>query len=171
MLAILKRVDRDGERWLLLSFYGMIVATIGVEVIRRFVFSYSSIWGEEVARYAFIYLAWIGASAAVRDRAHIRIDIIIQWLPPRGKAFIYLLGDFATLLLAVVVLIWSMHPVMTSLKFEAVSHGLRLNMALFQFAVPFGFALVTLRVIQSILRDFSDLRAGRPVFEGRKLFD
>lgn len=171
MLAILKRVDRDGERWLLLSFYGMIVATIGVEVIRRFVFSYSSIWGEEVARYAFIYLAWIGASAAVRDRAHIRIDIIIQWLPPRGKAFIYLLGDFATLLLAVVVLIWSMHPVMTSLKFEAVSHGLRLNMALFQFAVPFGFALVTMRVIQSILRDFSDLRAGRPVFEGRKLFD
>jgi TRAP-type C4-dicarboxylate transport system permease small subunit len=171
MLALLKSIDRNGERWLLLSFYGLIVATIGVEVFRRFVLSYSSIWGEEVARYAFIYLAWIGASAAVRDRAHIRIDILIQWLPPRGKALIYLLGDFATLLLAVVVLIWSIHPVLTSLKFEAVSHGLRVSMALFQFAVPFGFAMVTLRVIQSMRRDIKNLRSGQAVFEGRKLFD
>jgi len=35
----------------------MIVVTIAMEVIRRFVLSYSSIWGEEIARYAFIYLA------------------------------------------------------------------------------------------------------------------
>ena len=41
----------------------MIVVTIAMEVIRRFVLSYSSIWGEEIARYAFIYLAWIGAAA------------------------------------------------------------------------------------------------------------
>jgi TRAP-type C4-dicarboxylate transport system permease small subunit len=38
-------------------------------------FSYSSIWGEEIVRYSFIYLAWIGAASAVRERAHIRIDV------------------------------------------------------------------------------------------------
>jgi hypothetical protein len=27
------------------------------------------------------------------------------------------------------------------------------------------------RLIQSIIRDVSDLKAGRPVFEGKKLFD
>jgi C4-dicarboxylate transporter DctQ subunit len=32
------------------------------------VFSYSSIWGEEIVRYSFIYLAWIGAAAAVKER-------------------------------------------------------------------------------------------------------
>ena len=43
-----RRLDDNAERWLLLGFYAMIVATIVVEVVRRFVLSYSSIWGEEV---------------------------------------------------------------------------------------------------------------------------
>ena len=67
----------------------MIVVTIAMEVIRRFVLSYSSIWGEEIARYAFIYLAWIGAAAAVKDRAHIRIDVLMHYLSNRSRTVLY----------------------------------------------------------------------------------
>jgi TRAP-type C4-dicarboxylate transport system permease small subunit len=38
-----------------------------IEVVRREVFSYSSIWGEEIVRYSFIYLAWIGAPRRSRN--------------------------------------------------------------------------------------------------------
>jgi hypothetical protein len=62
---------QNAERWLLLVFYVMLVGTMFIEVVRREVFSYSSIWGEEIVRYSFIYLAWIGAAAAVkRTRAY-----------------------------------------------------------------------------------------------------
>ena len=100
--SLIARIDKDGERWLMLGFYALIVAVIAVEVFRRFVLSYSSVWGEEVARYAFIYLVWIGAASAIRDRAHIRIDIVMHLLSPRGRAAFYLFGDFATLVLAVI---------------------------------------------------------------------
>ncbi|MEC7630604.1 MAG: TRAP transporter small permease, partial [SAR324 cluster bacterium] len=56
MTRFFRFLDQHGERSLLLIFYSMIVVTIAMEVIRRFVLSYSSIWGEEIARYAFIYL-------------------------------------------------------------------------------------------------------------------
>ncbi len=69
-------IDRNAERWALLVFYTMLVVTMALEVIRREVFAYSSVWGEEMVRYSFIYLAWIGAAAAVRERAHIRIGVI-----------------------------------------------------------------------------------------------
>jgi len=62
----LKKIDENGERYLLLPLYAMIVSTIFVEVLRRSLLSYSSIWAEEIARYAFIYIAWIGASAAIK---------------------------------------------------------------------------------------------------------
>ena len=75
-----KKLDANGERWLLLPLYALIVITIFVEVFRRFVLSYSSIWAEEIARYAFIYVSWIGASAAIKNRAHIRIDVILPCL-------------------------------------------------------------------------------------------
>ena len=61
---MLSTLDRNLERWALLIFYMMLVVTMAIEVIRREVFAYSSVWGEEIVRYAFIYLAWIGAAAA-----------------------------------------------------------------------------------------------------------
>jgi TRAP-type C4-dicarboxylate transport system permease small subunit len=58
-----------------------------------------------------------------------------------------------------------------SWKFGSVSHGLRISMVYFLSAVPIGFALIIFRLSQSLLRDINDLRAGRPVYEGDKLFD
>ena len=168
---ILKQLDQNLERWLLLVFYAMIVMTIGTEVVRRFVLSYSSIWGEEIARYAFIYLVWIGVSAAVRDRAHIRIDVLLQFLSSRGKALIYLFGDFVMLSVALLALYFSFETLMVSIKFGSVTHGLRIAQAWFLAAVPFGFTLTCFRLIQSIWRDWSDFQKGKPVFEGARLFD
>ena len=104
MTRFFRFLDQHGERSLLLIFYSMIVVTIAMEVIRRFVLSYSSIWGEEIARYAFIYLAWIGAAAAVKDRAHIRIDVLMHYLSNRSRTVLYLLGDLLTMVLALVAL-------------------------------------------------------------------
>ena len=171
MRPFLERLDRNAERWLLLVLYSFIVYVIFIEVVRRFVLLYSSIWGEETARFAFIFLVWIGAAAAVRDRAHIRIDVILHYLPPRGVALVYLFGDLLTGVLACLAIYWSLDPVLVSIKFGNVTDGLRVVRAWFLIAVPLGFTVLMVRLVQSILRDLSDLRAGRPVFTGRKLFD
>jgi len=167
VLAIL---DRNAERWALLVFYTMLVATMAIEVLRREIFSYSSIWGEEVVRYAFIYLAWIGAAAAVRERAHIRIDVLFNYVGPRVKALLYIFGDLVMLAIAVLAVWWSFETLSVSWKFGSVSHGLRVSMVWFLAAVPIGFSLMIFRLIQSLLRDVADLRAGRPVYEGGQLF-
>ena len=159
--TFLRALDENAENWLLLVFYCAIVGAIAVEVLRRFVLAYSSVWGEEVARYAFIYLAWVGASAAVRERAHIRIDVLIEFVPPRVKAALYIIADIATLILAVICVYWSLAPVITSLEFGSVTHGLRVSNAWFLAAVPLGFALMIFRLFQSLRRDVADLLHGR----------
>lgn len=168
---MLETFDRNAERWALLVFYTLLVVTMAVEVLRREIFAYSSIWGEEVVRYAFIYLAWVGAAAAVKERAHIRIDVIFVYFPPRGKALLYIFGDLVMLFVAVVALWWSFETVSVSWKFGSVSHGLRVSMVWFLAAVPLGFALMVFRLMQSLVRDVRDLRARRPVYEGERLFD
>lgn len=169
--SIFKAIDKNLERWALLVFYTLLVVTMSVEVIRREVFSYSSIWGEEIVRYSFIYLVWIGAASAIKERAHIRIDVLFHYASPRGKALLYLFGDLVMLGVCLIAFYWSYETVAVSWKFGSVTHGLRLPMVLFLAAVPIGFALMIFRLIQSILRDIRDLKAGRPVFEGDRLFD
>ena len=171
MSPFLKNLDKNAERWMLLVLYVMLVGTMFIEVVRREIFSYSSIWGEEIVRYSFIYLAWIGASAAVRERGHIRIDVIMNYVPQTVKSLLYIFGDIVMFVVALVALYWSWETVTVSWRFGSVTHGLRISQVFFLFAVPFGFALVSVRLIQSFLRDLSDLRNGRAVYEGDKLFD
>lgn len=171
MMRLIRAIDKNAERWALLVFYVMLVVTMAVEVLRREIFSYSSIWGEEVVRYSFIYLVWIGASIAVKDRAHIRIDVLLHYLGPRMKALVYIFGDLVMFGVAVIALYWSLETVHVSAKFGSVSHGLRVSMVWFLMAVPVGFGLMVLRLIQSFLRDLRALRDGKDVYEGEKMFD
>ena len=170
-MSFLRNIDENAERWLLLVFYVMLVVTMAIEVLRREVFSYSSIWGEEIVRYSFIYLAWIGAAAAVKERAHIRIDVLLHYLGNRPKAIVYIFGDLVMFAVALVALYWSFETVLVSAKFGSVTDGLRISKVWFLAAVPSGFSLMIFRLSQSLLRDLRSLRDGTPVYEGDKLFD
>ena len=169
--SLIQKLDKNAERWLMLVFYVMLVATMAIEVLRREILSYSSIWGEEIVRYSFIYLVWIGASVAVKERAHIRIDVILHYLGNKAKTLIYMFGDAVMFLVAIIALYWSFESVLVSAKFGSVSHGLRLPMVWFLAAVPFGFTLLIIRLLQSFMRDLKTLKSGTKVYEGEKMFD
>ena len=170
-MDFLRRIDRDAERWLLLVFYVMLVITMAIEVLRREIFSFSSIWGEEIVRFSFIYLAWIGAAAAVKERAYIRIDMLMYYVPPRVKTALYIFGDLVMFGVAIIALYWALETAYVSWKFGSVTDGLRVSKVWFLMAVPIGFGLIVFRLIQSMIRDFHCLRTGKPVFEGATLFE
>jgi TRAP-type C4-dicarboxylate transport system permease small subunit len=167
----LQRLDRDAERWAMLVFYAFCCIVIVQEVVRRFVLSYSSAWGEEAARYAFIYLGWIGAAYAVRERAHIRFDFLLRAVGPRTRAGLYLFGELCTIAFACVALYWSMHTVQQLLQFGAETPVLRVNKTWFEAAVPIAFALVIFRSLQAMRRDLRDLSRGDEVYAGKAMFE
>lgn len=171
MKSALQALDRDGERWAMLIFYTFCCLVIVQEVVRRFVLNYSSAWGEEAARYAFIYLGWIGAAYAVRERAHIRFDILLQRLGPRGKAVVFIVAEVATIVFACFALYWSMHTIFQLLRFDGLAPVLQVNKAWFEAAVPIGFALVIFRSLQGLWRDLGDLRSGREPYAGKAMFE
>ena len=166
-----RRIDRNLERLALLVFYSMLVVTMAIEVLRREVFAYSSVWGEEIVRYSFIYLVWIGAAAAVRERGHIRIDVLFSFCSLQVKKCLYLFGDLVMLAVACIALYWSWESVVVSWQFGSVTHGLRLPMVLFLAAVPIGFLLMLYRLAQSILRDLKNFGSDKQVYEGGRMFD
>ena len=153
------------------AFYTHVVAIVFIEVVRRFVFAYSSMWGEETARYAFIYLVWLGAAAAIKDRSHIRIDIIFDIISDKFKPYLYIFGELATLFFALIALYYSAEDVLATIRFETVTSGLLISQAWFTFAVPFGLTLLIIRILQRIYLDIEDIKAKRPVFTGKKMFN
>jgi TRAP-type C4-dicarboxylate transport system permease small subunit len=166
-----RAIDENAERYAMLVLYVFVCAVIVQEVVRRFVLNYSSAWAEETARYAFIYLGYIGAAYAVRERAHIRFDVLLHRMPARLHGYVYLLAEIGTLVFAGFAIYWSMQTIGQLLRFDAASPVLRVNKAWFVAALPIGFGLIILRTLQAIVRDIADLRAGRPAFAGKAMFE
>ena len=171
MRKALRQLDANGARFLMLVFYCFIVFVIVIEVLRRFLLDFSSLWGEEAARFAFIYLGWVGASYAVKQRAHIRFDVLLHLLPRRLHGYLYLFGELCTLVFAGFALYWSLDTISTMLQFDALAPALRVSQVWFEAAVPLGFTMMVARILQSAWRDIQDIRAGRDAYSGTLLFD
>jgi TRAP-type C4-dicarboxylate transport system permease small subunit len=94
---VLKALDRL-LKYLLTFLVGLFTASVFLQVLIRFVFKYPLPWTEEVSRIAFVYTIFIGATIAVRRKAHLNIDFLLVILPPKIAQAVKLFG---TLLVAV----------------------------------------------------------------------
>ncbi len=164
-------LDRNLERYLMLACYIFCCAVIIHDVARRFLLNYSAAWSQETAQYAFIYLGWIGAAYAVKERAHIRFDIVLNALPIRLQGVIYVLGEIATILFAVIALRFTWHTAEQLWQFGAVTPVLRVSKLWAESAILIGFTLIIVRSLQMLRKDLADLVAGRRAYQGKALFE
>lgn len=83
----------------------LILASV-YEVISRYIFNQPTIWAYEIGYMAMGASFLLGASYALRDGQHVRIDVLACRFPPRLKAALDLAGY---LLLFLPVAIWLSH--------------------------------------------------------------
>ena len=62
----------------------MVVMVFG-NVVMRYVFNSGITVSEEMSRYCFIWLTYIGAMIAMRERGHLGVDTLVKHLPILGK--------------------------------------------------------------------------------------
>lgn len=60
----------------------IMVVTIFVQVLARYVFLASTPWSEEIAVYCFIWVVFLGTGLGVRDHAHLVADLLPETLGP-----------------------------------------------------------------------------------------
>lgn len=69
------------NRWVVVVTLGITVVLVIVNVIARYVFSYSLTWVEEVSRYLMIWSAMLGCGLALRTGGHIAVDSLAGAVP------------------------------------------------------------------------------------------
>ena len=78
-----KFIDNFEEYFCVWSLAFMTILVF-IQVVMRYVFRNSLSWSEELARYIFLWLSWIGASYAVKERSHFRVEMFADIF--KGKA-------------------------------------------------------------------------------------
>jgi TRAP-type C4-dicarboxylate transport system permease small subunit len=85
------------------SFMVVMSLTTFANVMARYFFNSPIQWAEELARYSFIWVVFLGAVVCTKRQRHITIDILPQLLPARAAAWLRVLADLCTLGIALVI--------------------------------------------------------------------
>ena len=149
MFLVIKFLNDKLIPWFVGFTYAYFCLIILVEVVRRYVFGDSSPWGEMTARYAFVYLTYVAAAEGVRQGRHIKIDLVPNLLSPFPKFLLRLYTDALILVLAALVIYFSLELIDIQWSAGIIMPAADLNMAFAHSALPLGWSLIIIRVIQN----------------------
>jgi TRAP-type C4-dicarboxylate transport system permease small subunit len=133
---------------------GMVVMVFG-NVVLRYGFNSGIIVSEELSRWFFLWVTFLGAIVALKEHAHLGSDFVIGRLPPAGKKVCLVLGHVLMLYATWLVLSGSLAQVRINLSVEAPVTGASMAWV---YATGVAFAVCAALLL---LRDLWRLLTGR----------
>lgn len=100
MLSAARRLaERTIDAAAIAAFTGILLCVLA-QVVFRYALNDPLTWSEELARYLFIWCAFLGWIIASRRGSHLSIDVVATRLPGRAQALVAMAIQLATLLFA-----------------------------------------------------------------------
>jgi TRAP-type C4-dicarboxylate transport system permease small subunit len=130
------------------SFFLMAMTVlIAIQIVCRIIGLPLS-WTEEIARYAFIWLIYISCSYAIKNRAHIKLDLLTILANPPLKLALSMIANAGFLLFAVILAYWCALGVyrLKAVNYQ-VSPAAGIPMWIANMALVTGFILMVYRTI------------------------
>ena len=165
MKKILKWLDDNLELYLCVFLMSAMTLVTFIQVVMRKVFNNSLSWSEELARYIFIWLIYIGISYGCKLRKHIKIDAALNLFPKKVRPYVVVLGDILFILFAIYIAYTGVTYSLSQMQFNTRSPALKIPMEYVYMSTVVGFGLAIIREIQTVLYRIKCIKNGEE-FEG-----
>lgn len=159
--AIERFIDWVGRAasWLAL----VIVALMAVNVVLRYLFSYGSVWAQELEWHLLAPLILFGIAYALLKGEHVRVDVLYARFTAKSKERVNLVSALLCLAISLIIVYLSIHYVQQAYVIDEKSAdpgGLTHRWILKAF-IPAGFALLALQSVAEILKSWKRMRGKR----------
>lgn len=75
------QLEHHVENWIAFAIFWALGAIVFLQFFTRYVLNDSLAWTEEIARYALIWITFIGAAIVARKNMHISVEVLLHYLP------------------------------------------------------------------------------------------
>ena len=139
-------------RWALVSIFSLMISVTFAQVIFRYVLRSPLPWSEELARYCFVWIVFLGATLGLERGVHIGVDILTILLPGRVQRWLAAINEVLILAFVLLIILASISVVDANrLQF---SPALGLQMAKVYLAIPLGMAVMALLLLGKMVEAF-----------------
>ena len=127
----------------------MVCVTLA-QVIFRYVIAAPLPWSEELARYCFVWIVFLGGAVGLSRGIHLGVDLLVNRLPTPMRRAADMLTNLLIAAFAVTV-IYASFPVINMNMFQR-SPALGIQMSYIYIAIPISMGLIFLICSERILR-------------------
>jgi TRAP-type mannitol/chloroaromatic compound transport system permease small subunit len=141
----------------------VIVVLMATNVLLRYLFSYGTVWAQELEWHLLAPLILFGMSYALLHGEHVRVDVLYANFSPRKKLYVDLLSAALSVAISVIIIWLSLKYVQQSYVIGEQSSdpgGLPYRWAL-KSLIPLGFIFLILQSVALALGTFEKLKALR----------
>ena len=152
-MKLLRFLNDHFEEYLLVVLMVVEVVVVFAQVVTRYVFHSPLAWSEELARYMFIWLVWIGAAYATKLRKNIIIDVVASKFKGATKLISEII-NFVLFVALMLFMLWTTSTVMMQVyESNSMGTGTHLPMWIVWLSLPLSMALNLLRYTQNFVYD------------------
>jgi TRAP-type C4-dicarboxylate transport system permease small subunit len=146
------------------SLLAVIVVLVFSAAIMRF-FGHPLIWSVDVAQLLFIWLCFLGATRAMREKAHIGIDLFVRLLGHRARLAVEI--AVSVVVLAFLALLAVEGYRLTLLNRQRLFGDSGLSYAFVTAAVPVGCVMLGTALLYNLVGAWRRRRDGRTLVYSR----
>ena len=149
------------ERWLgplLAALLAFITLGVFIQVVMRYLFAQSFLWGEELSLFAFIWCVYLGTAISSWRRTHFAFDLFSEVLSGRAAGVQRLVVDVCVLAVTLVMVVegWKF----SQLSLARMSPALGITLSVPTMAIPLSGALMLIVGLRDIARDLRSIWSG-----------
>lgn len=130
--------------------FGIMLVSMLLQVISRYIFQRPFIWTEELTRFLFIWIIYLGCVLVSKKDEHIRIDFFLLRLPMRIRFIITLLTNILLVLFFLVVIIAGINMIIVNYKVKTTA--LRVSWMYFYLGITSSFFLMLIYKFDHFVR-------------------
>lgn len=152
-MKLLRYLDNYFEEFIMSILFAIMVSSIFLQVIMRKVFNDSLSWSEELARYCFIWLVYIGISYAVKKMRHIKIDLLYGQLNPKFQRILRFFSNTVFAMFSLFILVNGINLSIKFFELGQISPALHIPAGVIYLAAPVGLGFALIRLVQNMILD------------------
>ncbi|OUN00463.1 MAG: hypothetical protein BAA02_13010 [Paenibacillaceae bacterium ZCTH02-B3] len=119
-----------------------------LNIVMRYFFNRSFIWGEEAVVFLVIYSAFIGTSIAMRYREHITVDILGTLVRGKGVRALEVLSVLLILVYCLIIGAFGWLMVTDPSAIHTITPSLKLPLWIPEISIPVGLTLLFIRAAE-----------------------
>jgi len=149
--AVGRRVNWFTERVCALLM-ALLVLTVWLGVLDRYLYTIGTSWTEEFARYTMIWCALLAVPVAACRREHIGLEFVLNFLPKRARRVLQLALDIIGLAFFLFLTYYSIGMTVEGKTQHANIFGMTMFIPF--LSVPVSSGLTVFQLIVTMVRDF-----------------